>query len=87
LFYLFLSQATPEEIAYSCAFYCSDGGAYLNGTFLLQDGGLRDHSSDRAPVLEKIAADRATLSGPEVCSRAPCRCRYHCLFFHSLYLL
>ena len=64
--WVFRVQATPEEIAYSCAFYCSDGGAYLNGTFLLQDGGLRDHSSDRAPVLEKIAADRAALSGPEV---------------------
>jgi hypothetical protein len=61
-------QAAPEEVAYCCAFYCSDVAAYLNGTFLLQDGGLMDHSVERAPVLKEISEQRATMSGSDILS-------------------
>eukprot|EP00455_Lapot_gusevi_P045286 TRINITY_DN5770_c0_g1_i11.p1 TRINITY_DN5770_c0_g1~~TRINITY_DN5770_c0_g1_i11.p1 ORF type:complete len:172 (-),score=42.04 TRINITY_DN5770_c0_g1_i11:60-575(-) len=59
-------MATPEEIAYVCAFYCTDMSAYLTGTFLLQDGGLRDHTPERASELLAIRQDRQTLSGAQV---------------------
>ena len=38
----------------------------MNGTFLLQDGGLKDHSSERAPEIEKINAQRASSAGADI---------------------
>lgn len=62
-------MATPEEIAYTVAFYCSDAAAYITGSFILQDGGLRDHSVDRASELDEIAKSRTELSGVQLLSK------------------
>jgi len=59
-------MATPEEISYLCAYYCSDEAAYLTGTYVLQDGGLRDHTTSSTPDVRRVVAQRASLTGQEV---------------------
>jgi len=59
-------MAHPDEIGWLSAFYCSDEAAYLTGTFVLQDGGLRDHSASVTPEVRRWVQARTVHKGEEL---------------------
>lgn len=59
-------MALPEEVGWLTAFFCSDEAAYLTGTFIAQDGGLRDHNSGATEELARIVQRRNTVEGKAI---------------------
>jgi enoyl-[acyl-carrier-protein] reductase (NADH) len=59
-------MAHPEEVAWSIAFYLSPASSYITGSYLLVDGGLRDHSADLTEAIHSIRKRRRDLSGEKV---------------------
>ena len=59
-------MATAEEVANTVAFYASPGAKYITGSFILQDGGLRDHTIDRNSELDHLERMQNELTGIEL---------------------
>lgn len=56
-------MAHPSEIAWTVAFYCTQAADYLTGTYLLIDGGLRDHNVADTKNINHIRQARLQKSG------------------------